>query len=58
MATIEEHAAAIQAALDAAWSDGFELDNGVGEPLHRVELNNFKGNETLRCIKIEVPTSG
>lgn len=36
--TLEEHAAAIEAAIQAAADDGFELDNSAGDPV-RVELN-------------------
>ncbi|MCY0926237.1 hypothetical protein OTB20_08460 [Streptomyces sp. H27-H1] len=38
--TLEEHARAIEAAIQAAADDGFELDNGYGD-LPRLELNDY-----------------
>jgi len=46
--TLEEHAAAISAAIHAAAADGFHLDNGQGFPPGRIELNSVddKGDPT------------
>lgn len=37
--TLEEHARAIEAAIQAAADEGFHLDNGNGMPLAKVDLN-------------------
>ncbi|MFD8595390.1 hypothetical protein ACFV1L_10350 [Kitasatospora sp. NPDC059646] len=56
--TIEEHAKAIQAAIDAAAADGFELDNGCCEPLYRVELNRIvDGDFVGDPVRIDVPAT-
>lgn len=58
MASIFEHANAIEAAIAAAAADGFELDNGSGEPIHRVELNKVVGGEITvdpSPVRIDVP---
>ncbi|MGW6638482.1 hypothetical protein [Streptomyces cyaneofuscatus] len=39
--TIEEHAAAIEAAIKAAYKDGFDLDNGDGDPA-TLDINAYK----------------
>lgn len=38
--TLEEHAKAIEAAVNAAREDGFYLDNGRGGPVGLVVLND------------------
>lgn len=51
--TLEEHARAIEAAIQAAAEDGYELDNGCGNPLFNVELNKIEGGEIV--VSPEVP---
>ncbi|MET9959311.1 hypothetical protein ABZ128_09515 [Streptomyces sp. NPDC006326] len=53
--TLEEHARAIEAAIQAAADDGFELDDGSGGELYCVELNvvqngQFVGDPLEICI--------
>jgi len=58
MATIEEHAAAIEAAIKAAFEDGYEIDvNGSAEPPNLMELNDYsaEGSGSIRSVEIEVP---
>lgn len=58
--TIEEHAEAIEAAIQAAADDGFELDNGHGDPVH-MELNRVTSDRVLcavpAAVKIYAPTT-
>ncbi|MFE5093237.1 hypothetical protein ACFRCI_23470 [Streptomyces sp. NPDC056638] len=56
--TLEEHAYAIEAAVQAAADDGFELDNGHCEPLYRVELNKVVDRDFVgEAVRIDVPYS-
>ncbi|WP_282203909.1 hypothetical protein [Kitasatospora fiedleri] len=53
---IEEHAKAIQDAINAAAADGFELDNGSGFPLCTVELNRVEGGDFIGSpVEITAP---
>jgi len=45
--TLEEHAHVIEAAIQAAAEDGFELDNGHGDPA-RIELNEVR--DGILCV--------
>lgn len=53
--TLEEHAAAISAAVHAAAADGFELDdtynNAVSLDLNRIEDGDFIGE----CVRVSIP---
>ncbi|WP_327712395.1 hypothetical protein OG912_32245 [Streptomyces sp. NBC_00464] len=51
-----EHAAAIEAAIKAAADDGYELDNGQGDPVH-MELNRVTADRILCCVPAPVPIS-
>ncbi|MEU1074314.1 MULTISPECIES: hypothetical protein [unclassified Streptomyces] len=54
--TLEEHARAIEAALQAAADDGYELDNGDGWSLPTVELNEIReGDFVGEPVSIQVP---
>ncbi|MGW6855818.1 hypothetical protein [Streptomyces xanthophaeus] len=57
--TLEEHARAIEAAIQAAADDGFELDDGNGCRLHTVELNHVTAGvlSGAGCVEITVPCS-
>jgi len=58
MATLKEHAAVIEAAIRAAFEDGYEIDvNGSAEPPNRMELNdyNLEGFGSIQSVRIEVP---
>ncbi|MFE0326312.1 hypothetical protein ACFW08_05785 [Streptomyces sp. NPDC058960] len=46
--TIEEHARTIEAAIQAAAADGFELDDTHGNPVH-LELNRVTVDGVL-CV--------
>jgi hypothetical protein len=46
--TLEEHARAIEAAIQAAAADGFELDDTAGNPV-RMELNRVTADGVL-CV--------
>ncbi|MFJ6720511.1 hypothetical protein [Streptomyces sp. NPDC091259] len=52
--TLEEHARAIEAAIQAAVDDGFELDNGYGD-LPRLELNDWGPTRWIRLDVAECP---
>lgn len=43
--TLEEHARAIEAAIQAAHMDGFHLDDGDGEAVYALELNTIERGE-------------
>ncbi|MFJ8699439.1 hypothetical protein [Streptomyces ardesiacus] len=43
--TLHEHAKAIQDAIQAAYEDGFELDNGDGDPIYEMDLNDWNGSD-------------
>jgi hypothetical protein len=54
--TLEEHAAAIEAAIKAAHADGFDLDDGDDTPIRTLELNQYEpGNGAVRWVSIDVP---
>lgn len=55
--TLEEHARAIEAAIQAAADEGYELDNGNGNPLFHVELNKVEGGEIVVSPEIPQPIS-
>ncbi|MFF1684489.1 MULTISPECIES: hypothetical protein [unclassified Streptomyces] len=57
--TLDEHARAIEAVIQAAAEDGFELDNTHGDPV-RMELNRV--TDGILCVvpaavKIHAPTT-
>lgn len=56
--TLEEHAAAIQAAIQAAADEGYELDNGWGASIDGMELARIV-DRVLRVVpepvRIHVP---
>lgn len=52
--TLEEHAAAIEAAIKAAADDGYELDNGAGDPVY-LELNRITSDRILTGVPTPVP---
>lgn len=55
--TLEEHAKAISDAIWAAYEEGFELDNGDGEPLPMsVELNLMEdGDFADEWVAVSLP---
>ncbi|WP_019984515.1 MULTISPECIES: hypothetical protein [unclassified Streptomyces] len=53
--TLEEHAKAIEDAIQAAHNDGFELDDGNGEPIHVMELNAIHDGSFDRWVYIDLP---
>ncbi|MEU1254804.1 hypothetical protein ABZ445_16140 [Streptomyces chartreusis] len=59
--TLEEHARAIEAAIQAAADAGYELDNGYGTPLFNVELNKVVDGEFIvapeYAVRINAPYS-
>lgn len=52
--TIEEHAAAIQAAFAAAAADGFYLDDTDGL-VPRLDLNEYPDGSPMRWVSLEIP---
>lgn len=59
--TLEEHARAIEAAIQAAADDGYELDDSYGVPLFRMELSKVVDGEFIIApespVKIHAPYS-
>ncbi|MFJ4768478.1 hypothetical protein ACIP88_05075 [Streptomyces uncialis] len=57
--TLEEHAHAIEVAIQAAANDEFELDDGTGNPLHLVELNSVVAGRIsgTGCVELTIPCS-
>ncbi|WP_406161013.1 hypothetical protein [Streptomyces canus] len=56
--TLEEHARAIEAAIQAAAEDGFYLDNGSGIPPGRLDLNSVDEREDpLDWVELRLPTN-
>ncbi|MFF4245250.1 hypothetical protein ACFYY2_12350 [Streptomyces sp. NPDC001822] len=55
--TIEEHAKAISEAIDAAFGDGYELDNGSGSPIFEMDLNSVVAGTISDWVAIELPKS-
>jgi hypothetical protein len=54
--TLEEHARAIEAAIQAAHRDGFHLDDGEGEPVYALELNAIeRGEPTGEFVAVRLP---
>ncbi|MGW1268182.1 hypothetical protein [Streptomyces sp. NPDC002491] len=54
--TLEEHARAIEAAVQAAAEDGFHLDNGDGIPIHRMDLNSVdEADDPLDWVELSLP---
>lgn len=55
---LHDHAAAITAAIQAAHDDGFELDNGDGEPIPAMDLNSVDGDQVIEdWASIALPKS-
>ncbi len=52
---LRDHAKAIQSVIMAAANDGFELDNGDGEPIHGLDLNQVDGGTIGDWVSIELP---
>ncbi|WP_051809737.1 hypothetical protein [Streptomyces sp. NRRL S-378] len=56
--TLEEHARAIEAAIQAAADDGYELDNGSGSPIYRMDLNEVcDGDTTESYVELSLPVT-
>lgn len=56
MATLEEHAARIEAAIQAAADEGFHLDNGNGMPPYRLELNEVdESGDPVTWLELSLP---
>lgn len=56
--TLEQHAAAISAAIHAATADGFHLDNGQGYPPSVLELNSVDGSDDpIDWVRIDLPNN-
>jgi hypothetical protein len=53
--TLEEHARAIEAAIQAAAEEGFELDNTHGVPISKMDLNHVVGGEFTDIAHIDLP---
>ncbi|MYS58695.1 MULTISPECIES: hypothetical protein [Streptomycetaceae] len=53
--TLEEHARAIEAAIKAAYADGYELDNGDCSPIHAMDLNTVNDGWLGRYVEIDLP---
>lgn len=53
--TLEEHARAIEAAIQAAADDGHELDNTYGVPIYKMELNTVVDGEFTKTAPIDLP---
>jgi hypothetical protein len=54
--TLQEHANAIANAIQAAHNDGFQLDNGEGECIHEMDLNEVDGDRIGAWASIDLPT--
>ncbi|MVO87401.1 hypothetical protein GPA10_22205 [Streptomyces sp. p1417] len=50
-----EHARAIEAAIQNAYADGYELDNGSGEPIREMDLNEVGARVLQDWSSIELP---
>lgn len=53
--TVGDHADAIAAAIQAAHNDGFQLDNGDGEYVRVLDLNEVKDNVIRNWVAIDLP---
>lgn len=53
--TLEEHARAIEAAIQAAADEGHELDNTYGVPIYKMELNTVVEGEFTDTAQIGLP---
>ncbi|MFF3140405.1 hypothetical protein ACFVRU_01400 [Streptomyces sp. NPDC057927] len=54
--TLDEHARAIEAAIKAAADEGFHLDDGNRNPLHKVELNQLDDyNDPIAWVELVLP---
>ncbi|MEU1037677.1 hypothetical protein [Streptomyces sp. NPDC005907] len=53
--TLEEHARAIEAAIQAAAEEGHELDNTYGVPIYKMELNTVVDGEFTATAPIDLP---
>ncbi|MEV5883118.1 hypothetical protein AB0L74_10440 [Streptomyces sp. NPDC052020] len=53
--TLEEHATAIEAAIQAAYEDGYQLDNGFAEPISELELNRVQDGQIWDFVPIRLP---
>ncbi|WP_328967942.1 hypothetical protein [Streptomyces sp. NBC_00239] len=54
--TLEEHARAIEAAIQAAADDGFHLDNGNGTAPARLELNEVdRIGDPVTWMRLDLP---
>jgi hypothetical protein len=54
--TLEEHAAAIEAAIESAADEGFHLDDGIGNPLRRMELNQVDAaGDPVTWVEVGLP---
>lgn len=52
---LHDHAKAIEDAIQAAYDDGFELDNGNGYPIRELDLNSVDGSEITDWAPINIP---
>ncbi|MFF3416845.1 hypothetical protein ACFYW9_19415 [Streptomyces sp. NPDC002698] len=53
--TLEEHAKAISDAIQAAYDDGFELDNGEGIPPSELDLNKVVDGDIMDWAALDLP---
>ncbi|MGW1547505.1 hypothetical protein [Streptomyces sp. NPDC002346] len=54
--TLEEHARAIEAAIQAAADDGFHLDNGHGTPPAHLDLNEVnEADDPVNWVELSLP---
>ncbi|MGW6949003.1 hypothetical protein ACWGHD_19015 [Streptomyces xanthophaeus] len=54
--TLEEHARAIEAAIQAAADDGFHMDNGNGIAPGRLELNEVdRIGDPVTWVRLDLP---
>ncbi|MFD7776642.1 hypothetical protein [Streptomyces sp. NPDC059753] len=54
--TLEEHARAIEAAVQAAADEGFHLDDGQGIPPGRLDLNSVDAHEDpVDWVELSLP---
>jgi hypothetical protein len=54
--TLEEHAAAIEAAINTAAADGFHLDDHAGAPPARLDLNSVDdAGYSVDFVSIDLP---
>ncbi|MGW5773084.1 hypothetical protein ACWEVY_28525 [Streptomyces longwoodensis] len=52
---MHEHAQKIAAAIQAAWDEGFELDNGEGDPIRALDLNEVTDGRLGNFTSIPLP---